>query len=74
MENKVIEIENGKVRRRFTQSWDDQGDIKTDKIPQIINSMIIQRVNMIEYIEVLHDKIDNRTNLKHYAKMFKPQL
>ena len=59
MTNKYLQIESGKVRRRFTKGWDDQGRTKTEDIPRIIESLVIQRVNMIEYIEALHDKIDS---------------
>lgn len=47
---------DGKVYRRFTKQWGVSGALPVDKIP--LDSLITQRDSMIDYIEVLHDKID----------------
>jgi len=49
----------GKIDRRFTKEWSQEGFINSEKIPLLVEGLITQRQSMIEYIEVLHDKIDD---------------
>ena len=52
---------NGKVKRRFNKDWQEQGVIRTSMVPLIVQSVVDQRKSMIEYIDKLHDKIDELT-------------
>ena len=49
----------GKIERKFTKEWENNGFINTDKIPDLVKLIITERKNMIEYIEALHDKLDD---------------
>lgn len=55
---KEVEFNNGRVERHFTKEWLDSGMIKQDAIPKLVASLVTRQVEMTEYIEALHDKID----------------
>jgi len=50
---------SGKIERKFTKEWANSGFINMDKIPDMVRSLVEQRNSMIEYIEALHNKIDD---------------
>ena len=50
---------NRKISRKFTAEWSVSGFINMDKLPEMVESVIVQRKQMIAYIELLHDKIDD---------------
>ena len=58
-----IDIKDSKVDRRFTQKWSDSGFIRLDKLPEMVESVIVQKKCMVDYIEILHDKIDQLINI-----------
>lgn len=60
MEKDEIEIrfEDGRVHRRFTKQWSEQGIINMHQLPSLVQSLVSQRQEMIDYIEVLHNNID----------------
>lgn len=58
MKNLDFNYNNGKIERKFTKEWSNNGFINMDKIPNMVQSLVDQRNSMIEYIEALHDKID----------------
>lgn len=80
-EEKEIELTfiDGKIHRRFTESWRKSGDVDDEKIPEWIAAFMSQRRNMVRYIEALHDKIDellvsrDRTELNHRDDILKVQ-
>ena len=49
----------GKIKRSFTKKWANSGFINMEKLPDIITALIGERKIMVEYIEALHDKIDD---------------
>lgn len=53
-----MKFEDGKLHRVFTPEWDNSGIVNMDKVPQLVESMVSQRKNMVEYIEELHEFID----------------
>lgn len=59
---KIIINPNNKVDRRFSAEWAKIGKKSFYEMPKQINSLLVQRKNMVKYIELLHDKIDELTN------------
>jgi hypothetical protein len=53
-----VRFDNGAVDRRFTDEWSQTGWLNTDKLPEMVASVIEQRKAMLGYIEALHDKLD----------------
>lgn len=51
-------ITDMKVDRKFTEEWDGSGFINLDKLPEMVGCIISHKKNMVEYIEGLHDLID----------------
>lgn len=62
MENKQElkwNYDSGKIQRAFTKEWGESGMIRVEKIPDMVSSLVANRKAMIEYIELLHNKIDD---------------
>lgn len=55
---KEIAFEDGKIDRRFTEQWSESGVINMARLPDLVQSVLTQRREMVAYIEALHDKID----------------
>lgn len=49
----------GKVKRSFTNEWANSGWFNMEKLPDVVTALIEQRKSMIEYIEALHNKMDD---------------
>lgn len=56
--SKEIIINNNKIYRKFTKDWADTGDVGFESMSKLLISLRTQRNSMVDYIEVLHDKID----------------
>lgn len=54
-----FDYNTGKIKRVFTKEWSESGFINMNKLPDMVASLVEQRKSMIEYIDQLHDKIDN---------------
>lgn len=54
-----FDYDSRKIERKFTKEWSESGFINMNKLPDMIQVLIDQRNSMVEYIEQLHDKIDN---------------
>jgi hypothetical protein len=50
---------SGKIERKFTAEWHNSGMINVEKIPDMVKSLVESRKAMIEYIELLHNKLDD---------------
>ncbi len=46
------------VERKFTKEWGNSGFINMEKIPDMVKVLVEQRKEIINYIEILHNKID----------------
>lgn len=57
--NNEVEFEGRKVRRRFTYEWAAQGIINVEQLPRLVESLVSERRNMVDYISQLHSIIDN---------------
>ena len=55
---KKILVSDGKVERKFTKEWSNSGFINLNQLPKMVESLVEQKNSMVEYIELLHDKLD----------------
>jgi len=55
---KEVKFINGFTDRRFTKDWASSGLFNLEKVPDLVQTLVNQRSEMIDYIEALHDKID----------------
>lgn len=62
MEKQLVLIESSidgsKVERKFTREWNNKGLVNEEKLPELIEHLVEEKRNMIDYIESLHDKLD----------------
>ena len=58
MKDLNFDYDSGKIERRFDKEWSNSGFINMEKIPNMVQVLVDQRKEMIEYIEALHNKID----------------
>lgn len=67
MSKKEIEFNynTGKVERKFTPEQFNQGAINMDRLPDLVKSLVEQNKSMREYINSLHDMIDDVFKKNH---------
>ena len=53
-----IDFEGTHIKRRFDKKWSEQGFIRDEAIPKLVESLVAQKKEMQSYIETLHDTID----------------
>ncbi len=49
---------SGKVNRRYSPEWAEQGSEKMEGIIRRLKALLEQRENMVKYIDLLHNEID----------------
>lgn len=60
--------DTGKIDRKFTKEWSVSGFINLEKVPDLVKVLVTERKSMIEYIEALHNKLDDiieKNNICH---------
>lgn len=60
-EDNKVRFEGRKVHRRYTRKWASGQMIITtvEDLPNLMTALVSQRNNMVDYIEQLHEIIDN---------------
>lgn len=58
-----IEVIEGKIKRRFSLVWQRNGNFREDEMIVYLQGVKAQRKVMIEYIEELHNYIDQLNDL-----------
>ena len=54
-----FDYDSRKITRKFTKEWSESGFFNMNKLPDMVGSLVSNRVAMVAYIEALHDKIDD---------------
>jgi archaellum component FlaC len=66
-----IEILDGIVKRKYTEVWKQSSIINYDNLPRMVSAVVDQKNAMIEYIEALHDKIDEMIGKTNWCDICK---
>ena len=56
---KRILITNSKINRRYSPEWQKQGNQSYQEAVELLSGLLAQRRVMLDYIEELHNYIDN---------------
>lgn len=58
MSEPAILFKAGKIYRKFSPEWAEQGLFNVNKLPDLMATVITSRREMVAYIAALHDKIE----------------